>query len=564
MNREIIIFAALIIAIIMGIPVKAQDTPAEETFKITYEQSALKLFLRHLPPAGGKKATAGRVVLFIHGATFPSGLAAGFRFDGHSWMDDLSEAGFDVWALDFLGYGGSDRYTEMSGPAESTPPLGRAPEASRQITSAVAFITQKQKVARVSLIAHSWGTMPAALFATQRPEQVERLVLFGPAVPGKEARRNAEKEPAWWLYTAEAQWQRFSGYLPKDETPVFEKRHFDVWGPAFLASDPTSSTRTPPSNRIPYGPIADFQAAESGDFAYDPAKIKTPTLIIRGEWDSVTTNEGANWLWQALRNAPLKRDVVISRGTHVMHLEEGRFQLYRETQTFLEGDDTLKKSGELSQAEATSEMKLKDELRPEGLRQPRPVSIVGYSYGEKSVERSPVSLKELERLEKTMTLTEEDKHYLRLAGEVLADQIDAILDLWRGVINAEPFLSYYSEKPDGQPDEHYRQAVRKRFGQWILDTCRRPYDQAWLDYQHEIALRHTRAKKNQTDGASAPAQIPLRYVLAFSAVTNTTIRPFLAKKGHSPEEVERMHQSWIKAVTLQITLWSRAYAPENW
>jgi hypothetical protein len=63
---------------------------------------------------------------------------------------------------------------------------------------------------------------------------------------------------------------------------------------------------------------------------------------------------------------------------------------------------------------------------------------------------------------------------------------------------------------------------------------------------------------------SSHAQIPLRYVLAFSAVTNTTIRPFLAKKGHSPEEVERMHQSWIKAVTLQITLWSRAYAPENW
>lgn len=277
-------------------------------------------------------------MLFIHGATFPSGLAAGFRFDGHSWMDDLSEAGFDVWALDFLGYGGSDRYQEMSGPAESHPPLGRAPEASRQIASAVDFIRQRQNVAGVSLIAHSWGTMSAALFTAQQPERVERLVLFGPVVPGKAALRQAEKEPAWWLYTAEAQWQRFCGYLPKDETPVFMKRHFDVWGPAFLASDPTSSRRTPSSNRIPYGPLADFRAAESGDLAYDPAKIETPTLIIRGEWDTVTTNEGAHRLWQALRNAPLKRDVVISRGTHVMHLEESRFQLYRETQTFLEGN----------------------------------------------------------------------------------------------------------------------------------------------------------------------------------------------------------------------------------
>jgi hypothetical protein len=46
-----------------------------------------------------------------------------------------------------------------------------------------------------------------------------------------------------------------------------------------------------------------------------------------------------------------------------------------------------------------------------------------------------------------MTLTEEDKHYLRLAGELLADQIDAILDLWRGVINTEPSLRKKATAP---------------------------------------------------------------------------------------------------------------------
>lgn len=40
-----------------------------------------------------------------------------------------------------------------------------------------------------------------------------------------------------------------------------------------------------------------------------------------------------------LRNAPVRRDVVISRGTHVMHVEESRFQLYREVHTFLDGRD---------------------------------------------------------------------------------------------------------------------------------------------------------------------------------------------------------------------------------
>jgi hypothetical protein len=35
----------------------------------------------------------------------------------------------------------------------------------------------------------------------------------------------------------------------------------------------------------------------------------------------------------------VKRDVKISRATHLMHLEENRHALYRETQTFLSGGD---------------------------------------------------------------------------------------------------------------------------------------------------------------------------------------------------------------------------------
>jgi hypothetical protein len=105
--------------------------------------------------------------------------------------------------------------------------------------------------------------------------------------------------------------------------------------------------------------------------------------------------------------------------------------------------------------------------------------------------------------------------------------------------------------------------VRRRFGQWILDTCRRPYDRAWLDYQEEIALRHTRARKNQTDGAPSVPHIPLRYMIAFVYPITATMRDFLAKKGHGEEEVKAMHQAWFKAVTLQVALWSEPYAREG-
>ena len=189
--------------------------------------------------------------------------------------------------------------------------------------------------------------------------------------------------------------------------------------------------------------------------------------------------------------------------------------------------------------------------------------IPGYTYGTAEAARSPVSPEELEKLKQAVGFTPEDEQYLRKAGDVLEDQIEEVLDLWYGFVGSVPHLLYYFTGPDGQPLQNYLEAVRKRFGQWILDTCRRPYDQQWLDYQHEIALRHHRTKKNQTDGVRAPEHVPLRYLIALVAPIALTIKPFLAKKGHGADEVERMHRAWVKAVVLQAALWSYPYAKEG-
>jgi hypothetical protein len=190
--------------------------------------------------------------------------------------------------------------------------------------------------------------------------------------------------------------------------------------------------------------------------------------------------------------------------------------------------------------------------------------IDGYEFGQSSVAESPVSMEELEQLKQTVTLNEEDIRYLHMAGEVLEKYTDEIVTAWRGVIGSTPHLVYYFKQANGRPDEHYKESVKERFKQWIIDLCCRPYDQDWLNYQHEIGLRHTHLKKNHTDEAfSTPPQVPLRHIIAFSAVVINTIKPFLARNGHSPEEVEKMHEAWCKAVMLHITLWSRAYVSES-
>src|SRR5215471_20956887 len=82
----------------------------------------LSLFLRCLPAADAT-ASPRRAVLYVHGGTFPSALSIAHRFDGTSWRDALNEAGFDVWGLDFRGFGYSDRYPDMNKPAEDSAPL---------------------------------------------------------------------------------------------------------------------------------------------------------------------------------------------------------------------------------------------------------------------------------------------------------------------------------------------------------------------------------------------------------------------------------------------------------
>jgi hypothetical protein len=196
--------------------------------------------------------------------------------------------------------------------------------------------------------------------------------------------------------------------------------------------------------------------------------------------------------------------------------------------------------------------------------------IPGYSYGTADVAASPVSMRELVELKTSAGFTDEDERYLRLAGEVLKDQTREIVEHWRsGIIAHIPNLARHSRTPEGQPIPEYLAKSNLRFEQWILDTCLRPYDQDWLNYQQEIALRHTAAKKNQVDGVQSTPYVPLRDVIAFVAVMNQTIQPYLAAQGHPAVEVDKMHQAWCKSLQIQLALWASGYmnsgqSPNQW
>jgi pimeloyl-ACP methyl ester carboxylesterase len=274
----------------------------------------------------GIENAAGDVV-YVHGATFSSDLSVFFQMDNQSWANSLNQAGFNVWGFDFLGFGKSDRY------ASGTAPRGLASEVANQLATVVAHIQSKNGGKKVSIVAHSWGTMVAAKFAIDMPAAIDKLVLFGAVIP-RDLPLQVPPLPAVRPITVWEQYRRFIEDVPKGAPPVLLDKNFERWAPSYLESDSTSSERQPKSVMTPTGPIVDIYSTWQGKPTYDAAQLSQPTLLVRGEWDSLCNDADAAKL-MSLLGSKVKQDVKIPKGTHLMHLEESRTELHSAVNAFL-------------------------------------------------------------------------------------------------------------------------------------------------------------------------------------------------------------------------------------
>jgi pimeloyl-ACP methyl ester carboxylesterase len=200
--------------------------------------------------------------------------------------------------------------------------------------------TTECSVFRSSRIPGARFLLPA-LRASIPPWSIALCCSAQSAVAGPAAYEKPPTAPAWRVVTLEDQWGRFVEDVPPGEPPVLSRLHFEEWGERYLDADPDSRRRDPPGVKIPTGPFTDILHAWHGDLGYDPALVRAPVAIVRGEWDGLIPDEDARWLFDAFAASPLKRDIKISRATHLMHLEAMRFALYRESIAFLQAGDEV-------------------------------------------------------------------------------------------------------------------------------------------------------------------------------------------------------------------------------
>lgn len=281
---------------------------------------------------------ASEAVLFIHGASFPTMLAAGFEFKGgDSWMDFTAARGFLACGLDFLGYGASSRPSAMSRPAEEAAPLVRAPEAATQIAAAANYLRDRRGISRLHIVAHSWGTIPAATYAAGQPAALASLTLFGPVVPVPGYVENEKPVAfAWWSIAARERYQqlRFTDVLPAG-MHLLESAVDRKWAKAFANSQPREYRETNGVLRIPAGCIADIHDANAGKYPYRQRDVTVPVFVVYGNYDAVVNDAGGIAFLAEFTSSPLKWRLRIDDGTHVMLLERNRRSLYQSVAAFI-------------------------------------------------------------------------------------------------------------------------------------------------------------------------------------------------------------------------------------
>ena len=276
-----------------------------------------------------------RAVLFVHGSSFPTMLAAGFEFaPGDSWLAFQARRGYLACGLDFLGFGDATRPAAMAGGAEGTP-VTRAPEAAEQIALAVEHLQVVRHMASIHVVAHSWGTIPAATYAATHPQALASLTLFGPVVPVPHPGASPAQN-AWWGITAQERYRqlRYIDVLPRGMV-LLEPAVGASWAERFDRSAPHAAGDPSGQLRIPSGPVADIDGARAGRYPYRASEVRVPVFVVYGDYDTVVDDATAGPFLERFRSSPLRWRLRIDHGTHVMHLERSRRSLYESVDAFI-------------------------------------------------------------------------------------------------------------------------------------------------------------------------------------------------------------------------------------
>ena len=262
-----------------------------------------------------------RPVLFLaHGSSVSSRPTFDLHVPGHddeySLMDKFATYGFDVWTMDFEGYGRSSRGTGNSDVATGAEDLKAASE----------VVLRETGQPRFNLYGESGGALRAGVFAMAEPLLVERLAFVGFTWTGKGSPTLAKRAKMVEYY-------RTHNRRPRDRDmirSIFTRDKPGTSDPAVAEAMADAELKF--GDTAPTGTYLDMTTKLP---LVDPLKLKVPVMIARGEYDGIATEQDLLNFFQKLP-VPDREFVVLPGAAHAVALGRNRRQFWHVLRCYLE------------------------------------------------------------------------------------------------------------------------------------------------------------------------------------------------------------------------------------
>jgi pimeloyl-ACP methyl ester carboxylesterase len=311
-------------SVLIGLPLAGATGPASatETFWTARYQArkgdvTLALYRKrlHAPGAGQPRLP---VLFLVHGSSVSSLPSFDLTVPGageYSLMNVFARWGFDVWTMDFEGYGKSAVTTGNSDIASGVADL----------KAAMAVVERDTGQTRFNFMGESSGAIRAGAFAVAEPDRVERLVLEAFTYTGKGSPTLAKRGEQTEFY-------RTHNRRPRDEKMILSIFTRDKPG----TSDPRvpaaiAKAEMPNGDSVPTGTYLDMTANLP---LVDPTKVQCPVLMVRGQYDGISTEEDLLDFFTRLPT-PDKQYVVIPGAAHAVGMSLTRADLWHVMLEFL-------------------------------------------------------------------------------------------------------------------------------------------------------------------------------------------------------------------------------------
>jgi len=306
-------------------------TPDKKIWSNEYwaQRGNLKLYLfRKRPNPPHSRQGVEPVLFLVHGSSISGRPTFDLNVPGHgeySLMNKFAEYGFDVWTMDFSGYGRSSVGEGNSNIADGV----------EDLKAAVEIVARETGQQRYHFFGESSGALRVGAYAMEQPKRISRLVLAALTYTG-------EGSPTLSDRAKQLEFYRTHNRRPRDGAMIHSIFTRDKSGTSEPAvGDALAEAELRFGDSVPTGTYLDMTANLP---VIDPQKIHAPVLVARGEFDGIATDEDCLNFYRKLPNSD-RQFAILPGMAHSLVLGLNRHQLWHVTRAFLDMPprlDTLK------------------------------------------------------------------------------------------------------------------------------------------------------------------------------------------------------------------------------